>query len=87
MKNYIEFKIRVEKIIEELLLDGFKVTPKKWSKVSPYQKRRYKREYQYPEVWLYRKHSPLGMVLTGEDIKSFHNKMDKLKEYISTGLF
>ena len=68
MKNYQDFKYMVTFIIHLLAKDGYKVVAKKWARISPYQKNRYKAEYQYPECWIYREDSRLGAVVTGEDI-------------------
>lgn len=48
---------------------GRPVVAKRWRKESPYQKARYKPEYVFPEVWVYRTGGGSGAVITGEDIK------------------
>ena len=89
MKDYNEFKKTVLHAIELLKDDGVEVVAKKWAKISPYQKNRYKPEYQYPEVWLYRTDHKLGFVLTGEELQTYYNEggMTEVKNIIINCLF
>ena len=89
MKNYEDFKKLVEFIIYELQNEKIEVTAKKWAEKSPYQKRRYKEQFVYPEVWLYRKDSKRGMVITGDGLQEIYEQGGLLgtKEYIKLALF
>ncbi len=69
MKDYNKFKEIMLFIKRELAGQGVEITLKGWRKLSPYQKRRYKPEFVYPEVWVYKGGASLGMVITGEEVE------------------
>ena len=80
MKDYKKFKEIMLFIQAELKADGVEIVLKGWRKQSPYQKRRYKPEYVFPEVWAYKNGSSLGMVITGEEVAK--EKLKDLKELL-----
>ena len=90
MKNYREFKIMVEYLIWLLKNeDNLTVIPKKWATISPYQKRRYKPQFQYPEVWLYRPEGHRGVAVTGDELEHYYLEggYEKLKQVVKDYLF
>jgi hypothetical protein len=89
MKDYKMFKDLVIEILAMLKSDGVEIVAKKWAKISRYQKNRYKPEYCYPEVWLYRKDHSLGFVLTGEELLTYFNEggHDEVKKVIIDCLY
>jgi len=87
MKKYEDFKNAIDKLIKELGKEGKEVVAKKWAKISPYQKRRYKTEYTYPEVWIYRKGFVTGVVITGDELLEWEKIDSGIKGYIINSLF
>lgn len=74
MQDYTNFKNAINGAIQTLSLTGKQVTAKKWARQSPFQKARYKPEYVYPEVWVYRADGGSGAVVTGDAIKDMTPK-------------
>jgi hypothetical protein len=84
--NYQDFKNAILQALNELKTEGREIIPKKWAKIDPYIKKRYKPEFWEPVVWLYRKDSRLGAHITGEDVQQLKDK-EGLKRYILNVFF
>lgn len=85
MKNYTQFKDKINLAIATLTTAGVSVQAKRWTKQSPYQKARYKPEYVFPEVWVYRTGQKTGAVVNGEDVtEKTTNKelVETIKNYL-----
>ena len=76
------FKKKVISILAELKIQPSKMV---WQKESRFQKARYKKEYVFPEVWIYKGEMPAGLCLNGESFVEDGGE-NYVREYLSANL-
>ena len=82
MKDFKEFKKAVEEADKLLIKCGYTFNFHSFHAKSPFQKRRYKDEYVFPECWARIAGMEHGIVVNGESLEN----AEDIKNYLLTFL-